>query len=145
MKKRSVVRNLIIAAACLTGLMTLQVACGSAENSSLPGAVYAKVVPVYPGAKYIGTMGGQSSDDIGGPVTGESQSWFFKISDPAEEVVAFYKKKLPGAELKRDDAGDPTFTLIPDGAQEGERVQVIFRRSGDLQIHESLKPGKKQG
>jgi len=133
-----------MAAACMTGLMTLQVACGRAENP-LPGAVYAKVVPVYPGAKYVGSMGGQSSDDIGGPATGESQSWFFKISDPAEEVVAFYKKKLPGAELEKDDAGDPTFTLIPEGAEEGERVQVIFRKSGDLQIHESLKPGKKQG
>ena len=113
MKKKSGVRNLIITAASLTGLMTPQVACGSAENSSLPGAVYAKVVPVYPGAK--------------------------------EDVVAFYKNNLPGAELKRDNAGDPTFTLIPDGAEEGEHVQVIFRKSGDLQIHESLKPGKRQG
>jgi hypothetical protein len=143
MKATSGVRNLIIAAACLTGLMTLQVACGSAGNS-LPGAVYAKVVPVYPGAKYIGSMGGQSSDAIGGPVTAESQSWFFKISDPAEKVEAFYKKKLPGAEMEKDDAGDPTFTLIPDGAEEGERVQVICRKSGQLQIHESRRPGKKQ-
>jgi len=143
MKATSGVRNLIIAAACLTGLMTLQVACGKAGNS-LPGAVYAKVVPVYPGAKYVGSMGGKSSDDIGGPVAGESQSWFFKVTDPAEQVEAFYKKRLRGAEMKRDDAGDPTFTFVPEGAQAGERVQVICRKTGMLQIHESLKPGKKQ-
>jgi hypothetical protein len=142
MRNDSGVRKLVIAAACLFGWLTLLVACGSGE-SALPGAVYAKVVPVYPGAKYVGSMGGQSSDRIGGPITGESQSWFFKISDPAEDVVAFYKKKLPKAELRNDDSGDPTFTLIPEGAEEGERVQVICRKSGDLQIHESLKPGKK--
>ena len=144
MKKNSGVRNLVVAAGCFVGLMTLLVACGGGTETTLPGAVYAKVVPVYPGAKYVGAMGGQSSDDIGGPVTGESQSWFFKISDPAQEVVAFYKKKLPGAKMENDDAGDPTFTLIPPGAEEGEHVQVICRKSGDLQIHESLKPGKKQ-
>jgi len=142
-KRESRVRILLIAAALLTGLMTLQVACRKAE-SPLPGAVYAKDVPVYPGATYIGTMGGHSSGSIGGPVSGESQSWFFKVSDPGEKVVEFYKKKLPGAKLENNDAGDQTFTLIPPGAEEGEHVQVIFRRSGDLQIHESLKPGKKQ-
>ena len=144
MMENSGVRNLITAAALLTGLMTLQVACRNTENA-LPGAVYAKVVPVYPGAKYIGSMGGQSGSERGGRITGESQSWFFKISDPAEKVVSFYKRKLPGARLEKDGAGDPIFTLIPEGAEAGERVQVIFRKSGDLQIHESLKPGKKQG
>lgn len=144
MKRNPGVRNLVIAALCLTGVMTLQVACGSSNENQLPGAVYAKSVPVYPGAKYVGTMGGQSSNDIGGPATSESQSWFFEISDPAEKVVAFYKEKLPGATLENDSAGDPTFTLVPDGAEEGEQVQVIFRKSGDLQINESLKPGKKQ-
>jgi len=143
MNATSGVRKLIVAAACLTGLMALQVGCGNAGNS-LPGAVYAQVVPVYPGAKYVGSMGGQSSDDLGGPVTGESQSWFFKVSDPVDDVEAFYRKKLPGAKLEKDDAGDPTFTLIPDGAEEGERVQVIYRNTGQLQIHESRKPGKKQ-
>ncbi|HEV8376040.1 MAG TPA: hypothetical protein VGR38_07375 [Candidatus Polarisedimenticolia bacterium] len=143
MKRNSDVRNLIVAAACLTGLMTLHVACGSDADSVLPGAVYAKVVPVYPGAKYVGSMGGQSTDGFGGAVTAKSQSWFFKTSDPPEDVLAYYKKKMPGAEMGKDDVGDTTFTLIPAGAEEGERVQVILRKSGDLQIHESVKPGKK--
>jgi len=142
MRANSSVRNLVVAAGCLVGLLALQTACASAE-APLPGAVYAKGVPVYPGAKYVGTMGGQSSDSVGGPATGESQSWFFKTTDPAEKVAAFYKDKLPDAEMGQDDENRPTFTLKPQGAEEGEYVQIIISQSGDLQIHESLKPGKK--
>ena len=144
MKANSGVRNLVAAAGCLVGLLALHAACGSSSTeASLPGAVYAKGVPVYPGAKYIGTMGGQSSDSIGGAATSESQSWFFKTEDPTEKVAAFYKDKLPAAEAGQDDENSPTFTLKPSGAEEGEYVQVIIRRTGDLQIHETLKPGKK--
>ena len=97
MKMNSSVRNFITAAVCLVGLLALLNACGGSEEAKLPGAVYAKGIPVYPGAKYVGSMGGHSSDSIGGPASSESQSWFFKISDPVEEVAAFYKKNLPGA------------------------------------------------
>ena len=144
MKRGPAAPSLIVAAGCLLGLLTLHVACGSTETS-LPGSVYAKVVPVYPGSKYVESIGGQSSDTIGGPVSGESQSWFLKISDPAEQVLAFYKEKLPGAEMAEDEAGASTFTLIPPGAEEGKRVQVIFWKNGELQIHESLKPGRRRG
>ncbi len=143
MKMNSSVRKSIAAFVCVVGLLALHAACGSTEEASLPGAVYAKGIPVYPGAKYIGSMGGHSSDSIGGPSSSESQSWFFKVSDPVEEVAAFYKKKLPGAQAGQEDENNPTFTLTPPGAEEGEYVQVIIRRTGDLQIHESLKPGKK--
>ena len=144
MIRESGVRKLGIAAALVVGLMTLLTACGDGSSEDrLPGSLYAKTVPVYPGAKYVGTIGGSSSEDIGGPATSQSQSWFFKTDDPAEEVVAYYKKKLPKAELTSDGAGESTFTLIPEGAEEGERVQVILHRGGDLQIHESVKAGKK--
>jgi hypothetical protein len=152
-KRGAVVPNLSVAAGCLVGLLTLQVACsGNPESTlpgnhefALPGAVYAKVVPAYPGAKYVGTVGGHSNNSIGGTVPGKSRSWFFTISDPAEKVLAFYKKKLPDAKMSQDETGVSTFTLIPSGAQEGERVQVIFRKGGYLQIRELLNPGKKPG
>jgi hypothetical protein len=143
MRENFRVRNFIAAAACLVGLLALHVACGSNNEASLPGAVYAKGVPVYPDAKYVGSIGGHSSASFGGPSSSESQSWFFKISDPEEEVVAFYKKKLPEAELVKEDDGTQTFTFKPPAAEEGESVQVIVHKNGDLQIHESLKPGKK--
>ncbi len=144
MKREPGVQRLFMAAALVVGLLTALTACGGDSEDPLPGSVYAKTVPVYPGTKYVGTIGGSSSEDVGGPATSQSQSWFFKTSDPAEEVVAFYKKKLPKAEMTSDGAGEFTFTLVPEGAEEGERVQVILHRGGDLQIHESIKAGKKQ-
>jgi hypothetical protein len=172
MKQSLVVLNQVVVAGCLVGLLTVQVACGSGGKSRLPGgggksqpsvtvgeaqlpgstgeapltgAVYAKVVPVYPGAQYVGSVGRPSGKGARGRASSESQTWFFKTSDPAEDVLAFYQKKLPTAAMAKDDAGDSTFTLIPPGAETGERVQVIFRKGGFLQIHESVRPGKKQG
>jgi len=130
-------QRLIIAAALVVGLMTVLAACHK-EDPRLRGSVYAGKIPVYPGAKFVGTVGGNSKG------AAESKSWFFKTSDPAEEVVSYYKKKLPKAELTSDGAGESTFTLVPEGAEEGEQVQVILHRGGDLQIHESVKAGKKQ-
>ena len=143
MRRISGVLRLGGVAAFVVGLLALQVACGSAE-ATLPGAVYAKVVPVYPGAEYDESMGGKSGDDIGGPVTAESTSWFFRISDPVDKVIAFYREKLPGAKLAKDDLGDDVFTFIPTTAEEGEYVSVTIRKGGELQIGESLRPGKKQ-
>ncbi len=135
---------MIVAAGCLAGLVALQAACGGTRVSPLPGAVYAKVVPAYPGAKYIGSVGGASRASLGAPASARGQSWFFKTGDPAEKVVAFYKKKLPDAKIAEDGAGMSTFTLIPPGAETGEYVQVIVRKGGDLQIREALRAGKKR-
>ena len=169
MKRCSVVLNQIIAAGCLVGLLTVEAACGRNGKSELPGskpkpqvpessaefqlpggneesqlsgAVYAKAVPVYPGAKYVGSVGSQSGSKTGARAIPESQTWFFKTSDPAEDVLAFYQKKLPNALMAKDETGDSTFTLTPPGAEKGERVQVIFRKGGFLQIRESLRLGK---
>ena len=69
MKRGRAAPSLIVAAGCLLGLLTLHVACGSTETS-LPGSVYAKVVPVYPGSKYVELEGidrilveGRAEDD----------------------------------------------------------------------------------
>lgn len=55
------------------------------------------MVPVYPGATYDGAMGGSTSEDIGGPAISEGTSWFFKVEDPVEDMVDFYREELPGA------------------------------------------------
>ena len=120
---------------------------GTTDQASLPGAVYARQVPIYPSATYEDAMGGTYSGRIGGPPVSESLSWFFKVSDPPEKVIAFYEEKLPGAErgvmTGLDDADDPTFTVVPTGAEEGEYVRVTVGR-GKLQITEVVKPGKRK-
>ena len=145
MKRDPALPSRILAVGWLAGLLALLTACGSTQESPLPGAVYAKKVPVYRGAKYVGSVGGESTARIGARASVESRSWFLTTGEPAEKLVAFYKRKLPDAKLAVNDAGESTFTLIPPGAEKGEVVQVIVRKGGDLQIKETVKPGKKQG
>jgi len=123
---------------CLSGM----VACG--KSTSLPGAVYANQVPVYPSAVYDGAMGGDYMDEVGGVVTLKSQSWFFKTDDAVEKITAFYAEQLPGATKSVDEEGEVTFTLIPTGAGEGEDV-VVRINPGRLQITEKYKPGARKG
>jgi hypothetical protein len=113
------------------------------QKVSLRGAVYAKTLPIYPSAVYEDAMGGTYSETIGGPATFESLSWFFKVSDPAEKVVEFYRTRLSGASEGKWEDGDPKFTVVPTGAEEGEEV-VVTIRPGTLQITEVVKPGKRK-
>ena len=132
-----------IALAGLAALAGLILGCG-AQEASLPGAVYAAQVPVYPAATYESSMGGSSSYSIGGPATSESTSWFFKTSDSMAKVVEFYQARLSGARRETTDRGEVSFHLDPAGASDGEYVEVIVR-PGTIQIHESVSPGKKTG
>ena len=119
----------------------------SSNGGSLPGAVYANQYPIYPSATLESAMGGTYSGSVGGPAVSESLSWFFKVSDPPEKVLAFYEGKLSGAERGvirgADDTDDPTFTVVPAGAEEGEYVRVVVGR-GKLQITEVVKAGKRK-
>jgi hypothetical protein len=112
---------------------------GCAKKAALPGAVYAQAVAVYAPAQYDGAMGGRSGD-LEGAASSESMSWFFTTTDPKDKVVAFYEAALPGATQEVAD-GEVTFTFVPAGADPGEQVQVIVR-DGQIQIHESTRPGK---
>jgi hypothetical protein len=113
---------------------------GSATR--LEGAVYAHQIPIYPSAQYDGTMGGTTSGSVGGPAISKSQSWFFKTDDSIEEVTAWYEEKLPGADKEPNEDG-VTFTLVPDGADDGEKVSVWIH-PGSFSISESVKPETKQ-
>ena len=118
------------------------VGCGNGK-ASLPGAVYAGQVAVYPSAVYDGAMGGDYSEEVGGPVTLKSQSWFFKTDDAVEKVIAFYEKQLPSVVKSVDEEGEVTFTLIPAGAEQGEDV-VVRINPGKLHITERFKLGKRK-
>jgi hypothetical protein len=158
----------------ILGLLTLSVlavgACSKPrKESGLSGAVYGSQIPVYASAVFEDSMGGNYYEAIGGPVTYESLSWFFKVSDPMDKVVAFYTSRLPiGSRLEEEKAeGEETgeaeaeeedseeassngqqtedvrFKFIPAGAEEGEDVTITIS-SGKLQITEVVKPGKRK-
>jgi len=114
------------------------------KKSPIKGSVYAASIPVYPGAKYESEMGGNYSNDVGGPATSTSHSWFFKVDDEMDQVTSFYTKNLPqGAHRAEAEEGKVLFEWRPPGAAEGEQVR-IWIGEGTLQIGETVKakPGR---
>jgi len=105
----------------------------------MKGAVYAGAIPLYPGAKLEDVMGGNYYENVGGPVTFRSTSWFFKVSDPVDKVTEFYRKNLPqGSHPVEAQEGDHAFEWVPPGAVAGEEVSVTVRE-GEVQIGETIK------
>jgi len=158
----------------ILGLLALSVlaagACSkSKKESGLPGAVYGSQIPIYASAVFEDSMGGKYYETMGGPVTYESLSWFFKVSDPMEKVVAFYAGRQPSgsrieeerteskeageAEAEEETTGEastnqqPTeevrFKYVPTGAEEGEDITISIS-PGKLHITEVVKPGKRK-
>lgn len=108
-------------------------------GSPMRGATYATAIPLYPGAKLTGNMGGNYYDDLGGPVTFTSESWFFEVSATRAKLADFYRKSLPAANpAETDDSAALAFEWIPPRAVEGETVTVRIR-DGELQIGETVK------
>jgi hypothetical protein len=80
---------------------------------------------------------------VGGPAVKESLSWFFRVTDPSDKVLAFYESKLPGAERGMTADDERMLTLVPQGADAGEYLRVIVRE-GKLQITEVVLAGKRK-
>ena len=129
----------------MVSLFTIAAAAGcSREANALSGAVYGSQIPVYPGADYEDSMGAETYATIGGPPTGDRLTWFFKISDPADKIVAFYKEKVPQATREEgEDDDEIVLRFAPGGAEENESVTIRIR-AGKLQISESVKAGKRK-
>lgn len=138
-------RGLVVLVLALVGLViagrvkeVVQDGLGPA-TSPLEGAVYASAIPIYPGAKFTDTMGGNYYEEFGGAVTFTSQSWFFDLTDPVEKVVAFYRAGLPeGYRDVEAEEGSIAFEWTPPGGVDGEDVTVVIR-AGQLQIGETVK------
>ena len=138
-------RGLVLLVLALVGLViagrvkeVAQDGLGPAK-SPIKGAVYASVIPIYPGAKFTDIMGGNYYEELGGPVTFTSQSWFFDVTDPVEKVVAFYRARLPeGYRDVEAEEGSIAFEWTPPGAVDGEDVTIVIR-AGQLQIGETVK------
>lgn len=138
-------RGALVLAAGLGGLIVVgRVRGASSEgrtgaDSPMKDAVYATAIPVYPGAKLNDVMGGNYYNDLGGPVTFTSQSWFFSLSDPVAKVAEYYRQHLPDGYRPREvEQGEIGFEWTPPGAAEGEEVHITVRE-GQLQIGETVK------
>jgi hypothetical protein len=124
-------------------LCVLAVAGCGATSTSLPYAVYADQIPIYPGAVLQDAMGSTSAGDTPESVS-DGMAWFFEVKAPADKVIAFYERRLP--EAKRDPAWEDGVRLVwvPRGAAPGEELSVVIGEN-ELSIRESVKPGKRPG
>lgn len=128
--------------ASLAGCSSLD--SGQSAGAALPGAVYAAgQIPLYPSATFESAMGGTTYGSVGGPAVNESLSWFFAVADPPEKVLAFYEQKLAGARRDVNADDEPTLTLVPAGADDGEYLRVTVG-PGRLQITEVVRAGKRK-
>lgn len=108
-------------------------------ESPIKGATFAGQVPIVSGAKLGDEMGGNYYDDLGGPVTFTSHSWFFELSTPLDEALAFYASRLPdGARRVEAEEGTTAYQWRPPGSAEGEEVTVRIS-AGSLQVTEVVK------
>ena len=116
--------------------------CG-AKPASLPYAVYANDVPIYPGAVLEDAMGSTSIGDTPESMS-DGMAWFFNVQAPAEKLVAFYEKRLPQA--RRDPNWEDGVRLVwaPKGAAPGEELAVVIAEN-TLSIREDVRPGKRPG
>lgn len=106
---------------------------------AIADAVYAGAIPVWRGAQLRDVMGGSYSNDVGGPATHTSKSWFFSIGDPVTKVADYYRTNLPaGWQPSEAEQGAVAFRWIPPAAKDGESVEVTVRE-GELQITETIK------
>src|SRR5262245_59099066 len=111
----------------------------SGETAAM--VVYAKQIPLYPGARPKDAMGSNSYGD-----TPDSQSeglaiWFEVKDYDREKVLAWYRGRLPHAITQVLETGTVQLTVpVPDG-EPGEDMGVAIG-SEDFRVFEHTKPGK---
>jgi len=125
------------------GLAVCGCAAKEAKWSSETAAmvVYAKSIPLYPGAKAKDAMGSDSYGDEPDSHS-EGMSIWFEVKDfDRAKVLDWYKQRLPNATTRVSDAGSVELTMTPPNAEPGEDMGVSVGDS-DFRVFEHTKAGK---
>jgi hypothetical protein len=126
----------------LGALLVLPIASCS-RPIELPDAYYAQdLVPLYPHARLTDQMGSNSLGD-GPGASWDGMAWWLRSQDSPAKIVAFYDAHLRGWQKDVSLDGETVYRTSPPGADEGEEVYVRVKPSGEIQIGESVKSGKK--
>ena len=111
----------------------------SGETASM--VVYAKSIPLYPGAKARDAMGSDSYGDTPESRTEGLAIWFEVKDYDREKVLAWYRERLPNATTHTLETGTIELTVpVPDG-EPGEDMGVAIGGE-DFRVFEHTKPGK---
>lgn len=115
------------------GAGTISVAQEGEAPKNLPS-----YVPLYPGAKYLGSFAAASKNSSeGGPVAGGMVS--FTTTDPSAKVLAFYKEAFSKAGMTEQASGDMGgMSMVSfskgDNEQEGAQVMATPASTGGTQV-----------
>ena len=100
--------------------------CGAKEakwsGNAAAMVVYAKSIPLYPGAKAKDAMGSDSYSDTPDSHSEGMAVWFEVKDYDREKVVAWYKERLPNATQHLLETGTLELTVpVPNGEPGGQR------------------------
>ena len=135
-------RHVLAALAAFSMLALALSGCGAGQ-ATLPHAVYADAVPIYPGAVLEDAMGSTTAGDTPESVS-DGMAWFFDVQAPADRLIDFYQRKLPTARRDPDWQEGVRLVWVPEGAAPGEEVSIVIGEN-ELSIREDVRPGKRPG
>jgi len=103
--------------------------------------VYAKTIPLFPGARARDVMGSEIRGD--GPDShSEGMTVWFEVQDYSKEkVLEFYEERLRGCETEVLDDGAIQLTIPAPNGEPGEDMGVVIEDSG-FRVFEHTKAGK---
>ena len=106
--------------------------------------VYAKAIPLYPGAKAEDAIGSQSwGDDPGSYIEGMTV-WFVVEKYDREKVLDWYERRLNNAQTEVLDDGAIQLTVPVPNGEPGEDMGVVIDENR-FRVFEHVKPGKRRG
>ena len=111
----------------------------SGETAAM--VVYAKKIPLYPGAKAKDAMGSDSYGDTPDSHSEGMAIWFEVKDFDREKVLAWYKERLPNATIHTLETGTIELTVPAPNGEPGENMGVAVGTE-DFRVFESTKAGK---
>jgi hypothetical protein len=111
----------------------------SGETASM--VVYAKSIPLYPGAKAKDAMGSDSYGDTADSHSEGLAIWFEVKDYDRAKVLAWYQERLPNATTEAVETGTIQLTVPVPNGEPGEDMGVIID-TDDFRVFEHTKPGK---
>jgi len=103
-------------------LWSLVTAACNSGPVSLPDAKFP--IPVLPDAALVDTSYADTGEDFIGQF--RTVSWTLKSSKSLDDIIAFYRAQLPGAEEGQTEDGVMFLTSVPTTAKPKEKVTIFF-------------------
>lgn len=134
----SVAAIVAVAAVAMCGCAAKE-AKWSGETAAM--VVYAKSIPLYPGARAKDAMGSDSYGDTPDSHSEGMAIWFEVKDYDREKVLAWYKERLPNATQQLLETGTLELTIPVPNGEPGEDMGVAIG-TDDFRVFEHTKAGK---